>query len=322
VSDLQPEPSPRPRVRPTTVRAASVVVALVVVVLMVLLIAPGIRRPGTTPAGPAQDTPARLEAYRGLGTWVDIFDTRAWKDPAAAVDDMAAHGVRTLFLQTGNSHSKTAFKDVPATEAFIRAAHARGMLVVAWYLPYLKSESLDLDRVTQAIRFKTSDGQAFDGFALDIESAAVKPLAKRIRALESLSLKIRDVAGPDYALGAIIPSPVGLARKTGYWDTFPYTSLARVYDAFLPMAYYTYHGKGADAVYADAAGSMRIIREQPGCETVPVHLIGGIAEKSNAAEVGAFVRAVNDTGCIGASIYGWTGTRSPMWKELGALKAP
>jgi hypothetical protein len=317
VSDDLPSPVPRPPVS----RAVLVAMAVVVVVLTVAIDAVVLTR-GPAATSPATAPPASrpsLDAYRGLGSWVDIFDQQAWKDPAAAVADMASHGVRTIFIETGNSHSSTAFKDVPAIETFIREAHARGMRVVAWYLPYFKSEALDLDRVTQAIRFTTSDGQSFDGFALDIESSAVKPESKRILALESISLKIRAAAGPAYPLGAIIPSPVGLARKSGYWDAFPYTTIARAYDVILPMGYYTYHAKGASAVATDVAGNIRIIRAQPGCATIPIHMIGGIAGKSNPAEVAAFVYAAGEGGCVGASLYEWAGTSSGQWQELRAV---
>jgi hypothetical protein len=318
MSDESPSPAPRPPVS----RIALVVMVVLVVALTAAIDAVVLTRGAapTTPATPPPSSKPSLDAYRGLGTWVDIFDQQAWKDPAAAVADMASHGVRTLFIETGNSHSKTAFKDVPATGTFIREAHARGMRVVAWYLPYFKDEAMDLDRVTQAIRFATSDGQSFDGFALDIESSAVKPESKRIAALQSLSLKIRAVAGPTYPLGAIIPSPVGLARKSGYWDTFPYTAVARTYDVILPMSYYTYHATGASQVASDVAGNVRIIRAQPGCATVPIHLIGGIANKSTAGEVAAFVRATREGGCVGASLYEWAGTSSGQWQELRAVK--
>ena len=313
MTDETPSPAPRALAPRTTL-----IVAAAVTVLVVLGAGVAMMIRSTSPLRPASGT-ASIDAYRGLGAWVDIFDERAWKDPAAAVADMASHGVRTLYLQTGNSHSDTAFKDVAATEAFIRESHDHGLRVVAWYLPYLKDEALDLDRVTQAIRFRTSDGQSFDGFALDIESSSVKPESKRILALESLTFKIRAVAGPAYALGGIIPSPVGLAKKTGYWDTFPYEMVARAYDLLLPMAYYTYHGKGADAVYTDAKENMRLLRAEPGCATIPVHLIGGLAGKTTAAETAAFVRAVADTKCIGASLYDWVSTGAAEWQALSPV---
>src|SRR5436189_4709293 len=118
------------------------------------------------PGAPAAARSVSLDAYRGLGSWVDIYDTDAMDDPSAAVAVMAAHGVRTLFLQAGNyKHNGLVY---PGKDAeFIRAAHARGMKVVAWYLPLFKSVDTDFTRVQRSIAFRTSDGQAFDSFALD-----------------------------------------------------------------------------------------------------------------------------------------------------------
>ena len=165
-----------------------------------------------TPAAPVTDTPyveptptppstpavapaptaataavASIDAYRGLGSWVDIYDAKAWKDPAAAVADMAGHGVRTLFLETSNSRSSFTIKNTAGASTFIREAHARGMKVVAWYLPDMKNGSTDYDRIAAAIGFRTSDGQKFDSFALDIESSAIKSESARNSALASLS---------------------------------------------------------------------------------------------------------------------------------------
>lgn len=275
-------------------------------------VAAGVATQAPAPGGPARS----LAAYRGLGTWVDIFDASAWADPAAAVRDMSSRGVRTLYIETGNSHAKTALKDPVALAAFIREAHGRGMYVVAWYLPDLASEPLDLARVREAIAFRTPDGQRFDSFALDIESGAVKSTTARNAALARLSEGIREAAGPDYPLGAIIPSPAGLARKRGYWNDFPYGSLASTYDVVLPMAYYTYHGSGTAAAYADARANVAILRAQPGCESLPIHLIGGVTEKSRPAEAASFARAAGESGVIGASLYGWAGMTPAHWDAM------
>ena len=76
-----------------------------------------------------------LNAYRGLGIWVDMYDAAAWTDPAGAVKDMASHHVRTLYIETANYHWPTAINKPPAMNAIIRQCHARGIKVVAWYLP-------------------------------------------------------------------------------------------------------------------------------------------------------------------------------------------
>lgn len=274
---------------------------------------PAVVAPRPAPAGPS------IDAYRGLGTWVDIYDDRAWNDPAGAVRDMAKHGVRTLYLETANSRAPSALKDPAALATFIRTAHASKMRVVAWYLADLKSTASDQGRIASAIRFRTPDGQTFDSFALDIESDAVKDVAARNRALEELSGKLRTLAGPSYPLGAIIPSPVGMSRDFSNWSPFPYGMLARKYDVFVPMAYYTWHGKGNAAAYADALANVRILRAQPGCAKTPIHLIGGLAEESSPSEVKAFVQAGRQTGCVGASLYGWAGTNGGAWEQLKAV---
>ncbi len=191
------------------------------------------------------------------------------------------------------------------------------MFVVAWYLPNLRADSDDFERVVQAIEFKTADGQTFDSFALDIESTAVKPIADATARWLTCPANPRQV-GPDYALGGIIPSPVGLKKQTGFWDVFPYADVAETYDVLLPMAYYTFHGQTAAQAREDAIASMRILRAQPGCSEVPVHLIGGIAGKSSAAEVKAFARAARETGSVGVSIYDWAGMSTARWRALGA----
>ncbi|MDZ4168151.1 MAG: hypothetical protein U1E26_00655 [Coriobacteriia bacterium] len=267
----------------------------------------------------ATATPS-IDAYRGLGGWIDIWDKPAFDRPEAAIRDMANHGVRTVYIETSNSSRTYAIHRPDRTARLIRAAHARGMKVVAWYLPDLRWKGRDLDRVKAAIRFRTSDGQRFDSFALDIESSVVKPAAERNRRLKWVSDRTRAFVGPRYPLGAIIPSPKGMQSSKTYWPGFPYSSLAATYDVFVPMSYYTYHGDGYAAAYADTLANVRILRAQPGCATEPIHLIGGVASKSSAYEVRAFVRAANETGVEGASLYSWPEMTKAHWAELKALK--
>ena len=260
-----------------------------------------------------------LAAYAGLGSWVDIYDTSAFASPAATVRDMASHGVKTLYIETANYHS-AAVNNPKALAAFIRECHARHMRIVAWYLPSLKSGSGDFSRISQAIKFKTADGQHFDSFALDIESTVVSSVGTRNKNLAALSKRIRKLVGKTYPLGAISPSPVGLSQKRGYWNAFPYAKIASLYDVFLPMGYYTYHGHGASAAHADAAANIRILRSQKGCASKPIHLIGGLSDDSSAAEVKAFVSATREGHVLGASIYGWARTTNADWKALSKVK--
>jgi hypothetical protein len=259
-----------------------------------------------------------LAAYKGLASWVDLYDDKAWANPEATVRDMASHGVRTLFIETSNFHSSSGVMNAAKLKTFITACHKHDMKVVAWYLPNMAGGSTDFTRVMQAIDFKAGN-QRFDSFALDIESDAVGSVSTRNRNLETLTKRIRAKVGSSYPLGAIIPSPVGLAKGSGYWNSFPYAMCARYYDVFVPMAYYSYHTHSASGALADTLGNVRILRSQPGCKNKPIHLIGGISENSSTAQVHAFVQAVKRTSCYGASLYGWPGTTSAAWRELKAL---
>ncbi len=291
--------------------------ALLLIIVAVAIGGARTRPPGDTPQVEQQEAQP-LEPYRGLASWVDRWDAAAWRDPAAAVQNMADNGVRTIFIQTGSARSDAGITNPAALSEFITEAHSRDMFVVAWYLPTLKTGSADYERIVQAIEFTTPDGQRVDSFALDIESTAVKSLAKRNRNLAALSRRLRQHVGPDYALGGIIPSPVGLTKQTGFWNVFPYTEVAETYDVLLPMAYYTFDSNNAKEARAYALKSMRILREQPGCSEIPVHLIGGIANKSSGAEIRAFAQAARETGSIGVSIYDWAGMSEGRWRAVQA----
>jgi hypothetical protein len=276
-----------------------------------------------SPAAPASTGPGSpsLEAYRGLASWVDLFEERAWRRPARAVADLASHGVRTLFLETSNYSQRRRVVDRPAVARFIEVAHERGMHVVAWYLPGFADLRRDLRRSMAAITFRTPGGERFDSFGLDIEASIVDPPSRRTKRLLTLSRRIRARVGGGYPLGAIIPSPVGIELSGHYWPGFPYRKLDEIYDVFVPMGYFTYHVNGATKVHDETTEDIRILRQATGDPTVPVHLIGGIAGRTSAAEAREFVRAVREHGILGASLYNWSLTRDRHWAELRTVPA-
>jgi hypothetical protein len=296
--------------------------ALVVVAASVVALAGQTGRAAGAPAPRARGATERavsapIIAYRGLGAWVDIFDS--WSHPVAIVDSMAAHGVRTLYIETANWHSATALTNPSALAQFITAAHARGMRVVAWYLPQFKSVSIDRARSLAAVRFTTPGGQKFDSFALDIEDSSVARAATRTANLLALSQQLRAAVGRRYPLGAIIPSPVGMTIHAAYWPNFPYRQLAAIYDVLLPMGYYTYHGQGPAHAYEETCENISIIRAQTGKPGIPIHVIGGSAGNTSPAEVQAFTRAVRERGVIGASLYDYATTSVSFWQYLRLL---
>ena len=266
---------------------------------------------------------ASITAYRGLGTWIDIWDSGVWKNPSAvavAVDDMAARGVRTLYLETARynrpaSASMFATDKVAASD-FIKQCHAHNIRIVAWYLPGFKNLANDYKRSMAAIRYRTSDGQKFDSFALDIEDSTVKPASTRTARLKTLSARIRKAVGKEYPLGGIIPSPAGMKINSTYWPAFPYKYVADTYDVIVPMGYYTYHGDGYAHAYNETRENVSIVREQTGRPTIPIHVIAGDASKSSGSETLGYVRALRETGCLGGSMYDWATTNDADWRAL------
>ena len=275
------------------------------------------------PASADMSDPLLAEAYSGLGSWIDIFDDAAWSDPEAAVRAMDREGATILFLQSGSSRPGPAVHRRARTARFLRAAHRRGIVVIAWYLAPYVDRAYETRRALGAIRFETRGGERFDGFALDIETAVDSPpAAVRNRRLIKMSKRLREVAGPLYPLGAIIPSPAGLAMPHGqrWWPDFPYRALYRLYDAFLPMGYYTYHATTPSGAYWDTRRNIGLLRDATDDPHVPIHLIGGAATYSSASEGRAFARAANRKGVIGASMYDQATMGTEDWNAVRAIR--
>jgi hypothetical protein len=254
-------------------------------------------------------------AYRGLGTWVDIYDAALWNDPSAAVPTMQADGIRTIYLQSSNfSHSDIEFPT--RFGEFIDAAHGAGMRVVAWYLPSLAHLKVDFRKSMAAIAYRSTAGSGVDSFALDIESRVVTDPTLRTARLLTLSQRIRDAVGPGYPLGAITPNAVSLAKPTSFWPDFPYASLTQYYDVFLPMCYSGAVAAGGQAVHDYTANCASLVRAGTGNPTVGIHQIGGVADNYDAAEIEGFVQAVREYGLMGGSLYDYMTTEDPAAWDL------
>src|SRR5512132_1092101 len=72
-----------------------------IVVLAALLLACGAQASGIDLA-----QPSRAHPFHGTGSWVSIYDTRAWRNPERVIETLSAHHVRTLYLETSNDRQK------------------------------------------------------------------------------------------------------------------------------------------------------------------------------------------------------------------------
>jgi hypothetical protein len=269
------------------------------------------------PVAGASVSSRRPTAYAGVGTWVDIFAKKAWRNPERPVAAMAREGAQTLYLETGNYKQKADLVRPRALGRFLDAAHAAGLRVVAWYLPSFVRTRRDERRALAAIHFRSASGERFDSFALDIEATLVRSIPLRNRRLLQLSARLRSDVGPDYALGAIVPSPIGMSPS--YWPGTPYRALARSYDVFLPMAYSTLRGvRGNTATLHYLAATVAAVRTGTGNPSIPIHLIGGLSVAMGARETAGFMRAVAACSPLGFSLYSFPATSRAAWIALTA----
>ena len=173
--------------------------------------------PPVAVAAAGHDEAAAASPYRGLAAWIDIFDPGPWDRPGQTVARLAGRGVTTLYLQSSNFSQSRPLHRPKALGRMVQAAHRHGIQVVAWYLPGFDDPARDWHRVRAAVSFKSRGGDRFDGFALDIESTAVRDIAARNRRMLQLSSRLRRLTGERYPLGAIIPDPV----SQRYWPGSP-----------------------------------------------------------------------------------------------------
>src|SRR5437660_6113705 len=296
-----PPPSTAPRPRPTVTAAPRRVQA-------------------KTPPRPA--ITGGLGAYVGFGTWVDVFDwTNQWTGnkptvgPADA-DRMANLGVQTLYIQAARIDGPPGVAEADRLNAIIQRAHAHGIRVVVWYLPTLTDVNADMTRLLAIA------GLGVEGLAVDIESREVSDPADRSARLVDLSNRLR-AALPGRTIGAIVFPPTGMeVINPSYWPGFPWAGIARDYDVWLPMAYWT--GRDPNSGWHDGykyvVDNVNRTRNDLHNPSAPVHPIGGIADKATTAEVAGMVRAVAATGSIGGSLYDYRTTTPDMWAAMAPLR--
>jgi hypothetical protein len=269
----------------------------------------------------------RIGPYEGLGTWVDAFDyAPAFQDGGgppqvtpASVGDMAALGVRTLYLQATKDDllAPEPIVDEDLVGEFLAAAHEHDMLVVAWYLPLLGDLDNDMAHLEALAEFEV-DGERFDGIALDIEwiEGAPDPEARSDRVVK-LSERLRDLVGDDMPLAAIVFPAVQLeVLNTTLWPEFPYQRLARYYDVWMPMAYWTFRDGDYRDAFTYTEESVRRLRRNLDDRDAFVHPIGGIADLVPPSAYERFLEAVEETDSIGWSVYDYDTTTSGAWPYL------
>jgi hypothetical protein len=264
-------------------------------------------------ASPAHaDVVDRTVPFRGIGAWVSLF-TPEWSNPAAACKAFAAHGVTTVYLETGRSNSTGALARPAATGAFLDAAHAAGLDVVAWYYPTFRKPDLDIARLLATARYTSPTGGHFDGIGIDIEDQTVKIITRRNTRLLSVMRRVR-AAMPAMPIGAITYPPVALDLNTKVWPDFPWPMVAHYSDAILPMAYWRYDTKTPVGAAWYTIGNLVALRILTGDPNLVVHIVG--LAPASSAEVAAFANQAGAGGAAGVSLYPAESVTSAEWPLL------
>lgn len=257
-----------------------------------------------------------MEAFAGLSTWIDVYDVE-WT-PQEQVAVAHAAGVDTIFMQSARYASEGDIDDPERLGGILDAARERGMKVMTWYIPDFTDPARDLRRAQAAIAFTSPGGHRADAFGLDIELDVERDIGVRNVRLLELSAALREWAGADYPLAAIVLPPLQLDLNGTWWPDFPYGELRSFYDVYIPMSYSSYRGTDYDKTYSWNLENVLETRSRAGDPDLPIHLAGGIAD--NLPEIGAFVAAARDGEVLGAGLYDLHTTRSSAWAGLQALR--
>jgi hypothetical protein len=296
-------------------------VAVAVLLGLASVLSPVIAASAAVPARSVDPGP-----YTGLGAWIDVFEyapaflEQPGPPPIVprTVDDLVALGARTIYLQPAIDDPRA--PDLIVERALVadmlRRAHALGARVVAWYYPQLADPARDEARLDAIVRFR-ANGQRFDGVALDIESQQVADVTERNRRLVAVAQHLRSRAGASFPVGAIVYPAVQLeVINRVLWPRFPYRSLARWVDVWLPMTYWTYRTGIYRDPYRYTDESVTRLRQDLHDGSARVAPIGGLAGLATNADYEAFGRAVRHDHAIGRSVFDAVGTSVPAWEYL------
>ena len=292
--------------------------------------APAPRVAAAAPASPLRvprlqppAVPVGLEPYRGMGTWVDVYDwTRTYTNGKpvvgpADVDAMVQRGVQTLYIQASKWDSEADIVDPDLLQPILDRAKARGVRVVAWYLPTLTDLQRDLQRMVAIAGLPN-----VDSLGVDIEARNVADVDDRNRRLVQLSVAVRQ-ALPGRTISAIVLPPVVLdVVNPAYWPNFPYKEIAPHYDVWMTMGYWTNRkpSSGYRDAYRYTKENVDRLRAHIGAN-VPVHPIGGLGAGTTPADVEAYRKAAIDTASLGGSLYDWRTTAADSWPGMQGFRS-
>lgn len=279
------------------------------------------RRPVPRPVPkpePGPEPSDELRAFGGLGAWVDVYDFDALA-VAPTIARMRAHGVRTLYIQTGRYNTQSAVD--PAVGPWLVAAHGAGMDVVGWYLPGYRALGKDVRRTVAVAGYEFA-GHRFDAVGVDIEfkgEVAHVPTWNERVVKHLQKVRARLDATP---VAAITPPPLQMDVAPLRWAGFPWRGIAANADVIMLMSYWSYRDcpdTPDHCAHPFTVKNVQITRSLIGDDEMPIHTIGGVGDRVTRREVAEFARGAAEVGAYGASLYDYRTTRPSYWRHLETL---
>jgi hypothetical protein len=129
-------------------------------------------------------------------------------------------------------------------DRLLPVAHAAGLKVIGWDFPYLDDAMADAQRGGEAIAYRTPTGHGIDAFAADIETPS-EGTNLTIDGVRSYGMRLRQLAGPKFALISAVPRP-------DYRRVYPYGAATEWADAVAPMVYWINRDPATDVARAIA----------------------------------------------------------------------
>ena len=298
--------------------------------------------PFPAPADPPKRAAAgTLDPYRGMGAWVDRLD---WSNlfsknkPAvtlATVDQMAAAGVQTIYIQIPHWQTTPDIYELERLQPIIDRAHAQGMFVVGWYLPFLFDVNTDLRKVVAMANLD------IDGIQIDIEPSGLAAMAnvnlrnarltefnRSLRSLLPGRIISADIVAPTWMDGQVDrwawPNYPAKTRRLFWGGPFPYAEIVATYDLVALQLYWTENS--ANSGWRDAQSfvteNMNRMRAYAGRPDYPIQAIGGVyTAKSPLNDLIGYMDAAKAAGSFGFSLYDWVTTPLAWWPAMWGLRS-
>ncbi len=290
---------------------------------------------------PKRAAAATLDPYRGLGAWVDRLD---WSNlfsknkPAvtlAIIDQMAAAGIQTIYIQIPHWQTTPDIYEPERLQPLIDRAHALGMYVVGWYLPFFFDVNTDLRKVVAMANLD------LDGIQIDIETSGLASMAnvnlrntrlsefnRSLRSLLPGRLISADIVAPTWMDGQVDrwswPNYPAKTRPLFWGGPFPYAEVAATYDLVALQLYWTENS--ANSGWRDSQTfvqeNMTRMRAYSGRPDYPIQAIGGVnTSKSPLNDLIGYMDAAKASGSFGFSLYDWTTTPKEWWPAMWGLRS-